>query len=60
MDIFLTSAWKHILWVLTRSAKVTKVLLMSTHNIGFRAEIRKMATLYPSDLGIGYGAWTYE
>ena len=41
-NIFLISPRKHILWVLIRSALA---LLMSTHNICFCGEIRKISVL---------------
>ena len=41
--IFLISRRKHMLWVLIRSASV---LLMSTHNICFRREIRKISAFF--------------
>ena len=44
-DIFLTSPRKHMLWY---SLKVLgEALLMSTHNICFRGEIRKILCGYP-------------
>ena len=42
VNIFLISPQKHMLWVLIRSGEV---LLMSTHNIWFRGEIRKISIL---------------
>ena len=45
IDIFLISPWKRVLWVLISS--LGKALLMSTHNICFHREIRKIFTLYP-------------
>ena len=43
-DIFLISAQKHRLWVLIRTAsmRVYEAVLMSTHNLCFWAEIRKI------------------
>ena len=60
-DIFLISPWKHMLWVLIRSTCVsmkthvvgthqkclTEALLMSTHNICFHGDIRKLLCGYP-------------
>ena len=44
VNIFLIIARKHMLWVLIRSASgLGEALLMSTHNICFRAEIRKIS-----------------
>ena len=39
VNIFLISPGKHMLWVLSEA------LLMSTHNICFRGEIRKISIL---------------
>ena len=45
INIFLISLQKHILWVLIRSTSEREVLLMSTHNICFHGEIRKLPIL---------------
>ena len=42
VNIFLLSPRKYMLWVLIRS----EALLMSTHNICFRGEIRKKSILF--------------
>ena len=44
-DIFLISPRKHV--VGTHYKRLTEVLLMSTHNICFRGEIRKILCGYP-------------
>ena len=44
IDIFLISPQKHMLWY---SLVLTEVLLMSTHNICFCWEIKKLLTWYP-------------
>ena len=36
----------YVVWVLIRNASLTKVLLMSTHNIRFYREIRKILTIF--------------
>ena len=58
VNIFLISPRKHMLWVLIRSASLVggTTLLMSTHNICFRGEIRKISILLDrtltSDMGM--------
>ena len=43
VNIFLISPRKHMLWVLIRSA--SEALLMSTNNICFHGEIRKISII---------------
>ena len=52
---FLTSQQKNMLWVLIRSP--SEALLMSTHNICFRREIRKLLTWYPPFRPMTYHQW---
>ena len=44
VNIFIISPQKHMLWVLIRSA-LARGLLMSTHNVCFCGEIRKISIL---------------
>ena len=41
IGIFLTSCWKCMLWAFIKNMCLTKMLLMSTHNVRFHGEIRK-------------------
>ena len=49
-NIFLISRQKRMLWVLIRSASLritnAEALLMNTHNICFRREIRKISAFF--------------